>query len=659
MPKLNARRRTQLFVLLGALMGFAAFFAVNTAAALDVTNTGWILTGYVEKDVLQHYTGWLFYRQSAFGFPLGIAQNMNWPYGCAVTYTDSIPLFAILFRFISAWLPASFQYFGWYALLCYVLQGASAALLLSLFSESLPAVLAGTALFVFSPVMLERTFRHTALTAHFLLLLALYLYCKNARQGFRYRRGYLVLLGLAVTLHPYFLPMLFAILFADLLQQAVRARDWKRPLGFLLAAFGVVGAVAWSIGIFSTSSSGNATGYGYFCMNLNSLFDPLSTGGVVWSRVISTRPQGLGSADGFNYLGLGILAALLPCAALWLRLRGFAGVRAALRRHWALLLCCLCLTAFAVSPTVLYCNTILLRPQLPAWLDSLCSTFRSSGRMFWPCYYLIFLFVFSALAQWKLKARALRAAPAVLLLALAAVQIWDLAPALAYKRSYFTAPAAQYEYPLQSGVWAQLAGHYSHFCSLDDSLYQAVYPAYYAAASGMTTNDGFTARYDAAARRQEQDATVAALQKGEYDPDTLYATSDYDTFLALARTAGDKAWAVRADRYWYLLIPKKDGVAAPQADADTALYPDLPLEIVDYSDDNWTHGIRNSDHAVCLFHDDETTRPLLANASALEYGGVRYVILGMDDSDEGWIMVTLDIEDAAALTEKTLTPISG
>ena len=98
---------------------------------------------------------------------------MNWPYGCAVTYTDSIPLFAILFRFISAWLPASFQYFGWYALLCYVLQGASAALLLSLFSESLPAVLAGTALFVFSPVMLERTFRHTALTAHFLLLLAL------------------------------------------------------------------------------------------------------------------------------------------------------------------------------------------------------------------------------------------------------------------------------------------------------------------------------------------------------------------------------------------------------------------------------------------------------------------------------------------------------
>ncbi len=654
-----ARRRVPLCVMLGALIGCIAFFAVNTAASLDVTNVGWVLTGYTEKDILQHYTGWLFYRQSALGFPLGVAQNVNWPYGCAVTYTDSIPLFAIIFRFFSAMLPADFQYFGWYTLLCYLLQGASAALLLTLFTEHIAAVLSGTVLFVFSPILLERSFRHTALAAHFLLLFALYLYFANARRGFRYRWQYLALLALATTLHPYFLPMLFAVLFADLVQQAVRTRQWKKPLGFLLAAFAVVGATAYCIGIFSTASSGNATGYGYFCMNLNSLFDPLSTGGTVWSNVISTRPQGLGSADGFNYLGLGVLAALLPCAVLLVLTRRAAGLKALLRRHWMLLLCCGVLTVFAVSTTVLYCNTVLLRLSLPAWLDGLCSTFRSSGRLFWPVYYLIFLFVFSSLAQWQPKKAALRHLPVLLLAALTAVQVCDLSPALAAKRSYFAAPQAQYENPLQSKVWDELAGRYTHFCSLDETLYQAVYPAYYAAVNGMTTNDGFSARYDADTRKMEREATVSQLLLGQYDTDTLYVTSDYDTFRALARTAGSAAWAVRADAHWYLLIPKKAGVAAPSADENTAVYPDFPLEIVDYSDDNWTGGILNANHAVCAFYDDETTRPLLQDASALVCDGASYRILKKDYSDEGWVMVTLDIEDAGVLTGKVLTAERG
>lgn len=654
-----SRRRTRLCVALGALIGCIAFFAVNTAASLDVTNVGWILTGYTEKDILQHYTGWLFYRQSALGFPLGVAQTMNWPHGCAVTYTDSIPLFAIIFRFFSALLPADFQYFGWYTLLCWMLQGASAAALLALFSDSIPAVLAGTVLFVFSPIMLERSFRHTALAAHFLLLLALYLYCKNIRRGFRYRWQYLALLSLATTLHPYFLPMLFAILFADLVQHAVAVREWKKPLGFLLAAFAAVAVTGYCIGIFSTSSSGNATGYGYFCMNLNSLFDPQSTGGYVWSRVIPVRPQALGSYDGFNYLGLGVLAALLPCAALCAVTRRAGGLRALLRRHWMLLLCCLCLTAFAVSNTIVYSGKVLFRLPLPARLESLCSTFRASGRMFWPVYYLLFLFVFSVLAQWRPQRQALRRLPVLLLALLTAVQVCDLAPALAAKRSYFTAPQAQYRYPLTSPVWEELSGHYSHLCSLDESLYMALYPAYYAASSGMTTNDGFTARYDAATRADESAATIAQLMRGEYDPDTIYVTSKYETFRALAGAAGDKAWGVRLNWVWYVLIPKKAGVAAPAADETTAVYPDFPLSIPDHSDDSWTSGILNTNHAVCLFYDDVLTQPLLRDASALTCDGVTYRILKKDYSDTGWVMVTLDIEDANILLGKVLTPVKG
>ena len=67
----------------------------------------------------------------------------------------------------------------------------------------------------------------------------------------------------------------------------------------------------------------------------------------------------------------------------------------------------------------------------------------------------------------------------------------------------------------------------------------------------------------------------------------------------------------------------------------------------------------NANHAVCAFYDDETTRPLLQDASALVCDGASYRILKKDYSDEGWVMVTLDIEDAGVLTGKVLTAERG
>ncbi len=642
-----ARRKTLLYLFSGALIGALVFFAVHTGAALNVTNDRWILTGYVEKDILQHYTGWLFYRESPLSFPLGLAPSMH----SAVSYSDSIPLAAIVFRFFAAWLPATFQYFGLWTLLCYILQGVSAALLLSLFSESIPAVLGGTVLFCTSPILLERSFRHTALASQFLILFALYLYFLNRRQGFRFRAGYLVLLGFATAIHPYFVPMVFAILFADLAEYAVRTRRFVRPLGFLAAGFAVVLGVGYAIGMFSAGSADLATGYGHFCMNLNSLFDPVSTGGIVWSSVLKQRPQGLGSADGFNYLGFGVLLALAPCGVLFLMQKRRRGVWETLRRHWALAFVSVCLTLFAISTTVIYGNLVLVRLTLPAALETLCSTFRSSGRMFYPVYYLIFLFVFSVLTKCRpAKARWL---PAALVLVLAAAQLWDMAPALAAKRSFFTEQRQDFSYPLQSAVWEQVGGQYTHICSLDVSLYQAVYPAYFAASHGMTTDDAFTARYDTAQRQTANKETLARLESGQYDPDTLYLTSDYDTFLALARTAGDAAYAVEADRFWYLLIPKKAGVTITP-DATAALYPKLPLYLADYSDDDWTHGVLNADASVAIFRADETT-PDWASAESLTANGVTYQILSAEPRGDGYCALTLDTPDAGVLRDTVLT----
>ena len=77
---------------------------------------------------------------------------------------------------LAAALGGTFQYFGWFTLVCFALQGGFAALLCGLFAEGLAAPLAGSLVFAASPILLERAFRHTSLGAQWLVLAALYCY---------------------------------------------------------------------------------------------------------------------------------------------------------------------------------------------------------------------------------------------------------------------------------------------------------------------------------------------------------------------------------------------------------------------------------------------------------------------------------------------------
>ena len=119
--------------------------------------------GFLEKDIQQHYAGWLFYRQSALPFPLCITPAINAPQGVSVAYTDSIPLVAAVCRPLAELLGGTFQYFGWFTLLCFVLQGGFGALLCGLFASSAASAALGSLLFVASPILYERALRHTSL----------------------------------------------------------------------------------------------------------------------------------------------------------------------------------------------------------------------------------------------------------------------------------------------------------------------------------------------------------------------------------------------------------------------------------------------------------------------------------------------------------------
>ena len=260
MLKIQNSRKWHLFAL-GAALGIAVFLLIYGTAPLNVANDSFCRGGFIEKDIQQHYAGWLFYRHSALGWPLGVTQAVNAPDGVSIAYTDSIPLLAVLCRPLAAALGGTFQYFGWFTLGCFALQGGFGALLCGLFANALFAQLAGALVFTVSPVLIERAFRHSSLGAQWLVLAALYCYFSCRRQGRYASAGLFIINVLAVGIHPYFLPMTYAVTLALLLEYAVTHRQWLRPAALLIGNMACTAALGWALGLLY----GTATRAGRRC----------------------------------------------------------------------------------------------------------------------------------------------------------------------------------------------------------------------------------------------------------------------------------------------------------------------------------------------------------------------------------------------------------
>ncbi|MCI2047325.1 MAG: DUF6311 domain-containing protein [Faecalibacterium sp.] len=584
--------------LLGAAVGGILFLCLYGVRPLDVTYDAWIFNGYVETDVTQRYAGWLAYRQAGAFFPLTFSELISFPFGGYTSLCDSIPLFEIFFKLIGGILPATFQFEGILCLFNLMMQGACGALLVSLFAESRAAAVLGGGIFCFSPVLLERLFRHTSLSFQWILLLALWLYFTCRRTG---RLGaYIAFAALgagSVWLHVYFTPMVlgfFAAAVGDGFVRAAPKRGGLRrfaPLGlWMLSAAGAVGSAALLGDL--TLGTGNTSGYGTMGLNLNALFNPKSLGPnwwvpgqgtIAWSLILPMRAYAENGLESFNYLGLGVLAAL-AVAALWLAVRFCRAPRAGLRKIGARLRAYPSLTAFlafstvfAVSNVVCAFSHVLVRLPLPAGIESVCSAFRASGRLFWSVNETL---VLAGIVFWLRQASALAArrkanAPqakentpqefcvpdaaaqaaqkanksrthfsaqgtahnrwAVLALAvLLAVQALDLAPALAVKHADFAQTQTWAGQADAAALRAAMGGKTVLYnLELRDDRPTCAYLLQYGVASNfwLISRDA----YGVPELTQDMAATQAALLAAQNPyPAAAYCTAEADTAAALA-----------------------------------------------------------------------------------------------------------------------------
>ena len=447
----GARKKQPLF-LYGALLGALVFLLLYGPSTLNPTYDSWIRCGYVEEDIIQHYAAWQYYRYSDWHFPLTWLDNLSQPLGAAAAWGDPLPWAAVFFKLLSPILPETFQYFGLVTLLHFMLQGAFAWLLIQLFDQRISICLPGTLLLCCWPVMLERVFRHTSLSAQWLVLAMLYLYFSARHSKIRWPLWALLFLILP-GIHAYFMPMAFGLLCASLLEHLLfRHTSWWWVLGVPgCLALSLVSARALGVLMPNMGADSSGLDFGRYSMNLNAPFNPSSMDlyhadeTLPWSQMLPILPQNHHQYDGFNYLGAGVLLALAGILVYGLVLairRGFGrSLRAAGQfalQHCGLLIACAAFTLFSASNKMFWGTHPVLSFSLPKAVESVFSIFRASGRIFWPVGYLLALSVIVVLAHVRKDLPRMRCSWGSLLLCLVLlVQLADLSGVLLYKHQHF------------------------------------------------------------------------------------------------------------------------------------------------------------------------------------------------------------------------------
>ena len=494
------------------LIGIVAFFIVVGYPVVIPTNIAWLQS----DDLSTHFLGWHFFRFSDWVIPIGMNPDFGLEISNSIVFSDSNPLFAFVFKFLSPILPYPFQYFGIWILISFILQAWFGwNLLRFLTRDSLIAAL-GAMLFTFSPPMLQFITTHPSLGSHFLILASLFLVFKPDLR--RRRLAWGVLLSTAALVHAYLLAMASLLWIADGLNRITADNLKPRNFALEMLSIGIVlSLLLWQVGYFAIGSSVMAPGYGFYSANVLSLFDAEG-----WSYILGDIPrvEGQLGVSGFNFLGLGLI--LLLSAVIPVFFSNGVKFVPLLRRYSFLALALVLFAVFAISNRIGFGAYEIIIP-IPEILQTMAETFRASGRMFWPVYYVIVFGILYAVIRGFGKA-------AVLILSIAVVvQVVDTSAAWAEIRKRTSLEIGTgWKTNLSSPFWGEAAEKYENVRLLlpDNGHPNWRDLAYFAGMNQLATDAVYLARVDRLALKVARERAVGTLRSGDYEPNTLYILDD-------------------------------------------------------------------------------------------------------------------------------------
>ena len=580
MKRIIPNKPVDQWLLIPGLLGFAYYALLSRFHGLNPFDVDWMLPFWRGSiDSAQHYLGWEFFRQAPLlQWPPGKSPNLGPMGGSGVALTDSLPLFAFIFKPLTFWFNKPFQYFGIWVLTCFVLQAVFAWKLLTIWVKQWEHVVLATYFFCFAPIFIDRMTVHLALAGHWLILAGLYLLF-SPKSKFKH---WIALAVVSMLVQPYLAIICAALFFAwsiiGLLNSLAVFQFAHRVVIFI----GVLFASGWSSGLFIFGlGSAQAAGFGTYSANVLAWVDPGFPWyeKALWSSYVPDQWQNAGQYEGMNYLGSGVL--LLALVALGNQLikgtwksRGIQvaiivffvavfGRSGSTQRDLVFLLGVLSAVVFSVVSkqfslnkstsviSVLLFSSLMLiaftyqifvgdfliaNLPIPESINRLLSVVRTSGRMLWPITYLL-IGTLIVLTSRNFR----RVIASGLIAVVLCVQVYESAEATAVTGSMFF--RAGPEDFLKSPVWDDIGSKYQNISIVLPNEGPILYPTNpdFAAPEGsflwreigkfaiqnqLNLNSFYFSREPKMQNKSDARALAEMVGRGDYRDDTVYIFVD-------------------------------------------------------------------------------------------------------------------------------------
>ncbi len=517
----------------GAILGSVFFILIYGFCPLDVQNVAYLINE--RRDLPAVYLTAEAYRNAGWENGIGKFNTLCYPNTTSLGLADLVPLLGFFFKLISPVLPDTFQYMGWWGLICFFLQGGFAALIIRKFTKSNIASIFFSIPFVLASPVLTKLFYHHAEAGQWILLMVFAFWLYHIDQSDISRHEYVVwgLVGVLTTgVCIYFIPMVGMILVGYCINHILNDKKNWLPAIISIISF-LLGCIILLLAFQSFGSFvADESYYSEYIdrlrrcgANLNAFIN--SWGIAFFGRHMDVAKDGQG--EGLAYLGMGmIIAAVVACACKSVLLFSERGERnrdELKKRNMEIALCVVFILSIIVGigPTLSFNARVIGEIPYPNFLLKMWCSFRSTGRMIWPAYYIIYIFIFKILSDFcQSRNNISRYFNIVLLGFCCIIQILDLYPYLEGKHDYF-AHYQQLETTIHDEAWKVLGEKYSHMVVLPNSLLNRSDERYdlakVAIDNHLTINDFYFARQNLV---DQTPGYQERFMQGVFDEDTFY-----------------------------------------------------------------------------------------------------------------------------------------
>ncbi|MBT6796050.1 hypothetical protein HOA97_03845 [bacterium] len=517
------------------IFSFFSFFYFTGGAPINFINNEWLSPG----DSGWHWINWLFFKETPLlQFPIFENYNYGMELSSSIAINDSLPIMAIIFKPFSAFLPFEFQYFGIWILICFILQGQLSLILLRRITNNELLSFMGACFFVLSPPFLWRLWGHYSLMAHWLIIFGIIIFYSS---NFRFR-NWAILLILTALVNAYILAIILSLFILDLIYRTYsNSFKAKESWTIFLKALVLLISSLYVFGYFSNGMSIGSGGYSLYRANLNTFFND----NKLWSNIMPDLGTIPNDYEGFAFLGIGIIF-LLIFVIFEIFKNKLLFKTLFKKRNIFIISLSMILFLFAVTNKVTFGSTVLFEFDLPELFKGLTRPLRSSGRMVWLIFYLLYCGIFFVISQSKYLKIYYFILPILLV-----IQIFDSSVIAANFRSkisdtrtYNLKPYINskdpaniaivktlnsfWESPLVSPEWQVLKQNYKTIVYVyPKNRPSGAYPlVLFAAKNKLSTNFGYFSRYKGSKKEEIYSKIDKVLDTNSFDKDSIYIFDD-------------------------------------------------------------------------------------------------------------------------------------